>query len=782
MSTISIARGRPDKFGVIVSQEALTLAAFADLLRQAQAIPTAFTFDEYQAATEEQRKQMKRAAWYTCGTFKGARRVRNELISCSAIVFDADKPGFTVDALDDLGCSYVAVTSTSHGVGGQACCRIVIPLAEPISADRYDAVWEQLASRVPGIDQRAKDAVRLNYMPHVPKGALGHEVVCVDDRPWLDAATFPESPAAPVQVATATREELSEEQIADTRAALLSLAAREVQAPDTVNWTNIGYALLKHGARDLWLEFCEAARGAKKDHGGEEWWARHATSAPRADFRHILKQAAALGWQNPHTVRVAAPEEFQVVGEAPARPPGELIEESKEGSESQKSKFAQRFNLQVNDRGKALSNAANVEKVLRAHNVLTYDEFRDQVLIHWPNETRRPWRDEDATRIQTWLQNRGGMVSTAKQSVIDVCDFIARDHRTNIITEWLLGLRWDGSRRLSTWLRYAFGVPADRYHIRVGRNMLIAMVARAMHPGCKVDESMVLEGAQGTRKTQALEIIGGEHFKELIARPGTKDFAQQLRGVWLGEFSELAAFKRPEDIEEIKQFLTCRVDHYRPSYGRVERDYPRRIVFCGSTNTDKWSHDSTGARRFNPVKVQNINLSWLRDNREQLFAEAVRLYQANRTWWTYPKLEAQEQRDARIVDDTWDYRVADFLKGRSSVFVIDVLETALGVDVKDQSRAQSTRVGVLLRKLGCEPERKRVDGERQPKTFWHVPKEYGAQPLAMSGPVQFEKTKEPSLTPANTFATIAMKTTDIEEAKNLALKALQSVVIARLDA
>jgi putative DNA primase/helicase len=220
------------------------------------------------------------------------------------------------------------------------------------------------------------------------------------------------------------------------------------------------------------------------------------------------------------------------------------------------------------------------------HGALSFDEFRDQVMILWAGKQRRPWRDEDATRLQIEMQMRG-MVTVSSKSVLDAVELVARGHVTNVITEWLLGLQWDGEKRLSAWLHHTFGVPMDRYHVRIGRNMLIAMVARAMSPGCKVDEAIVLEGEQGTRKTQAFEIIGGDYFKELTARPDSKDFEQQLRGVWLGEFSELAAIKRPEDIERVKQFLTNRNDHYRPSYGRVEVDLPRRIVFCGSTNTDQ---------------------------------------------------------------------------------------------------------------------------------------------------------------------------------------------------
>jgi hypothetical protein len=738
--TLSIVRGHGNNLGAILSQETLTLPTFADLLRQAQAIPTAFTFEEYQAASEEEQKKLKKTEWYTCSTFKGSQRLKAEVTGCTAVALDVDKAPATREtllaALDSLGCACVVATSTSHGVDGQARYRAIIPLAAPVSVERCKEIWASLQTWLPGVDSKAPDSARANYFPRVPKGAAGHEVICIGDRPWLDVTQVPEPPAKPpagsARVSTAIREELSAEQTADARSALSLLGAREVESPGAVNWTEVGYTLLKHGesGRALWLEFCEAARGASPDHGGEEWWARHANS-PVSDVRHLFTLASKLGWANPRIAPACAPDEFEVVASSGPHPTAAAIERDESNPEGRKSKAVRMFGLMCNDKGKPLSNTANAERFVRGflHGALSLDEFRDQVMILWAGhgEQRRPWRDDDATRLQVEMQRRG-MVTVSSKSVLDAVELVARCHLTNVITEWLLGLQWDGEKRLSTWLHRTFGVPMDRYHIRVGRNMLIAMVARAMSPGCKVDEAIVLEGEQGTRKTQAFEIIGGEYFKELIARPDSKDFEQQLRGVWLGEFSELAAIKRPEDIERVKQFLTNRNDHYRPSYGRVEVDLPRRIVFCGSTNTDQWSHDRTGARRFYPVKAQQkVNLAWLRENREQLFAEAVKLYQAARKWWVYPLQQTRDEQAARIVEDPWEARIAAYLKGRSEPLgVSDILEWALGVDIKNQSHGQLIRVGSSLKRLGCKPMRRRIDGAV--RTVWTIPEEYSGLP------------------------------------------------------
>jgi predicted P-loop ATPase len=342
---------------------------------------------------------------------------------------------------------------------------------------------------------------------------------------------------------------------------------------------------------------------------------------------------------------------------------------------------------------------------------LKFDTFANRILIEWQSGTGwRPWTDADDVRLQVGLQSVG-LTTLSKNAASDAALVAAEQHKFSVIAEWLDSLKWDGTKRLSTWMSRAFGVAPSRYHMRVGRNWLIAMVARAQRPGCKVDEVVVLESEQGLRKTQAFEVLGGEYFRELTASPDSKDFEQQLSGVWLGEFSELATIKRAEDVERIKQFITNRVDHYRPSYGKKPADFPRQIVFCGSTNAQQWAHDTTGARRFMPVKIGKIDLAWLKANRDQLFAEAMDQFKAGRHWWVYPKEQARAEQAERMVSDPWDQTIARYLRGRVEVTAQEILSVALRIGVSDQTKAHVTRVGQLLKQLKCEPlERRRIGG------------------------------------------------------------------------
>lgn len=756
--TIAVARGRADDLGVIASAETHPLAELADFYRQAHAMAPGFTFEQLstergalksaKAAYESAKRsgadaagvkllkdsmrvidarvtRWKRTAWMSFGTYNSPKRRRDTIQTCSAFVGDADHGAQLpklLDDLDRLGCSYLVHTSTSHGCEGVERYRVIIPLAQPLTQPlmQYPPLWEHMQLVLGGVlDPGAKDPTRLSYMPRIPTGATGHQVICVDNRPWFDVASLP---AVSQAVETFAPQEalttISPEQEADLRAALTHPAMLDALADDK-EWSDAGYALLSLGAKGFELFQWVSEQAPNFEEGApEQWWSAHSQYAPQSDYRSIYKRAAELGWKNPQKISTSAPGVFSTV--QTDRTPAPIA-------------------LQRTASGKIVSNVKNAATVLAQQTTLriAHDEFDERVWVKWPEDiTARPLSDEDITRVRIELQGLG-METMAAESVHSAIQLIARRNPVNRVADWLNSLIWDHTRRLSLLMPRGFGTAADRYHIRAGRNLLLSMVARALQPGCQVDEALVLEGVQGSFKSSALRIIGGEYFKELTADPRTKDFEQQLHGVWLGEFAELNALRRAEDISRLKQFITCRVDHYRAPYAREVRDYPRRVVLCGSTNEAEWIHDPTGGRRFIPVEVGRINLEWLQENREQLFAEAVALYKAGRKWWVYPRQETLAKQEARTPEDPWATPVRAYLQGRSEIRdTSEVLTHVLGVPLERQSKTHQMRVGQILRSLACaQLSRRRIDGKRARP--WTVPEELARAPIAITGPGTF---------------------------------------------
>jgi Virulence-associated protein E len=126
----------------------------------------------------------------------------------------------------------------------------------------------------------------------------------------------------------------------------------------------------------------------------------------------------------------------------------------------------------------------------------------------------KPVRDRDLDRMRHWFGEALGR-ALSKHHVVDAARIVADDHAFHPVRDYLTGLSWDGQPRVDRWLEeYAAVVPVSEAHAEmvrsVARKWLVACVARAMKPGCKVDTMLILEGRQGIGKSTALATLAGE--------------------------------------------------------------------------------------------------------------------------------------------------------------------------------------------------------------------------------------------------------------------------------
>lgn len=293
---------------------------------------------------------------------------------------------------------------------------------------------------------------------------------------------------------------------------------------------------------------------------------------------------------------------------------------------------------------------------------LWYDSFYGKFFTDWGGDDDD--RVQPVTQIEerflrkvhTWLMARDGRLGKTslaliEQAVAYVCELDER----NEPQEWLRGLQWDGEERLKILLPRAFGTVDDRYHQDAGTKWLMGIVRRAQQPGCEVHTMLVFHGAQGIGKSRAIKIIGGKWYATINVSAEGKDFEQALRGVLVGEVAELDAIaNRKAEQTRVKTLLTTSHDHYRPSYGRTTITVPRTCVLVGSTNDWSWHKDDTGGRRFWPVNVPDeIDLTWLEQNREQLFAEAKVRVERGEDHWTIDQEEHARLLGEHHIDAPW---------------------------------------------------------------------------------------------------------------------------------
>jgi hypothetical protein len=121
----------------------------------------------------------------------------------------------------------------------------------------------------------------------------------------------------------------------------------------------------------------------------------------------------------------------------------------------------------------------------------------------------------------------------------------------------------------------------------------------------------ILEGDQGIGKTRFclfLSIHPQKYYVDMadLQLTTSRDTLAKIRGKLIAELGELAGLKRTE-IENIKAFISAPFDSIRRLYSESLVQSPRTISFIGTTNEREYLRDTTGNRRFWPVRLDYVN-------------------------------------------------------------------------------------------------------------------------------------------------------------------------------
>lgn len=358
-----------------------------------------------------------------------------------------------------------------------------------------------------------------------------------------------------------------------------------------------------------------------------------------------------------------------------------------------------------------------------------------QILTEWCEEDKDIWLntfdDDIYTNIKTkdqpegdvrviddatceWLlqmlQGRFMMTGLKIQNIRLSLRTIASKKCVNPVREMINEIKWDGEKRLETFLHRVTGCDDNTYSQTVSKNFLIGMIARIYSPGCQMDNMLILEGPQGFRKsTFAKEIFDPRYYGEIGSDVDKKDFQISLRGKVAVENAELSRFHRAETTM-LKSKITATHDDYRPPYGVKNKSFPRTCVFIGTTNEDEYLRDETGNRRYWPVRVKKIiDIELLRAEREQIWAEALHRFKSGEKWHVDYNFGVEEQA-ARDITDIWQEIIERWVVERmrpsyttpspSPWFTYADVMNALGIDTAKMDGRNKGRVGSILRKMG----------------------------------------------------------------------------------
>lgn len=369
--------------------------------------------------------------------------------------------------------------------------------------------------------------------------------------------------------------------------------------------------------------------------------------------------------------------------------------------------------------------AKSQENIRRAMELLgyelSYDRFADKLLMNMAGEKPKPMEDNEVEHAWFQIDHEYRFMPPLeffKQKI----RHLAWSNGFHPVKDYLDKLAWDGVPRLDAWLIEAAKVDDTPYARAVSAIMLIAAVRRIRTPGAKYDEMVVWEsGSQGTDKSSAAQALCPNpawFSDDLPLNLKSQQLIEATLGKWIIEASDLAG-KRKTEIEQLKAMLSRQVDGpARMAYAHFPVERPRHFIIVGTTNSSAYLTDPTGARRFWPLTVRRFDVAWIKQHRDQLWAEASAREASGASIRLPEELwpEASEHQEARREIDPWEHvlrgallSVAPNSDGKRRV-VTEELWNALGIPADKRDRYGALRISEIMQRLGFRRTRVRPHG------------------------------------------------------------------------
>ncbi len=378
---------------------------------------------------------------------------------------------------------------------------------------------------------------------------------------------------------------------------------------------------------------------------------------------------------------------------------------------------------------------ANAARIFKEHphwqGVWRYNEFACRMLAVNPPmrldaETNGLSSDHDIPAIISWFQclpksvetisRDGEKVQKTAGHTMNANDCFAairlacEANRFHPVKKYLEGLQGGAPWALESFSELALGVK-DPLAQEACRKFLIGAVRRIYQPGCQMDNMLTFYGKQGKGKSTIIPALFGKEVSTAMqADLAGKDASDSLHGFWVVEMEELNSILRV-GASTAKAFLSRRVDTYRPAYGKTNISFPRQCVFIGTTNIPDFLRDSTGDRRYWPIETQRIDIDWTTKHRDEIWAEAFRLSKTDEPHYFVDESVLEEQRSQFREVDPWTDAVEDICAGREYTVGSTPIILRIGVPLDRITNRERQRVCDILRRLGCVPYVRRINGE-----------------------------------------------------------------------
>ncbi len=353
---------------------------------------------------------------------------------------------------------------------------------------------------------------------------------------------------------------------------------------------------------------------------------------------------------------------------------------------------------------------------------LRHDDFRGELMLSIPRSRGwRSFRDTDYTEICLALE-RQGFLNISKELIRDCVSYTAERQAFDSAKEWLEPLPWDGTPRVEKFLTRYFSASDTPYTRAVSQYLWTAAAGRVLQPGIKADMVPVAVGPQGARKSSAVAAMvpAADFFTSIDLGSRDDDLARLMRGKLFIELGELKGLSS-RDADHIKALITRQYEEWIPKYREMTIRYPRRHIFFGTTNRDDFLADETGERRWLPFRCGMCDPDGVRDDLEELWAEARELFLSHGVMHRLAEKLAADEHASFESQDEWKGAVEawlnrpDFESGRTPfdrewVTIREALTDAINLPDNRQRPQDMHRMKRVLIQIGYTPKNERTSG------------------------------------------------------------------------
>lgn len=346
---------------------------------------------------------------------------------------------------------------------------------------------------------------------------------------------------------------------------------------------------------------------------------------------------------------------------------------------------------------------------------LRFDEFAGTTQINWDRTGWQLFEDADYPALTLRLVTRVGFRDVAKDKLREAVRLVTRLSRQDSAIEWLESLRWDGKERVQYTACRLLGAEDTPYTTAVSCYIWTALAGRIMRPGAKADMVPVLIGAQGTRKSTFVHALSPRDkpwHTDLSLDINDADMCRLVRGKVIVEVPEMRGMGAREE-GHIKAWLTKVEDSWVPKYQENQITVKRRFLLMGTHNHLRFLTDTTGNRRWLPLRVCQtrpaIDVEGLTSELTQYWAEARVMFEKSGIMAKRAEHEAKNELRKYTRQDAWHPIIAQFTQDHLNTLgtplsTPSIAIGALNMTPQSLNALAQSRVEGVMRTLGYEQD------------------------------------------------------------------------------